>query len=568
MATAQLHNRDAERALLGSCLLGKSDLVVRVRELLPDGAFYTPKHAALWRVICALVDDGVAPDQITVPARARQTERWADPEDTLYVHDLYEQAPLAAGNATWYAAEIARWARIRRVHQAGTRLAQLAEGVAESGSVEARLDDVLAVAQAELGALATDSVGEDKHLGKLRGALLDAAGLDAITEPAPLIDGLIHVDSLIWVQGKPTSGKSFLVLDWAGCVGAGDKWQGYPTRRGEVLYLIAEGVSGIKQRVRAWEHSAGHRMAGVHFLPVAVQSADPAQWTALCRLAGELRPAMTILDTQARVTVGLDENSSQDMGVFVDRIEQLRAAAGGAIVVVHHQGRDGEHLRGSSALDGAAETVIRVKKEDDRITVDCVKQKNGPEFDPITVRLVSYEMSAILSPIEPGASVQIGTPAIRKMISTWWDSDGTDWVSASHLIKNLGIASTTFHKNKKALIKAGLVEEDGTGKTKRYRLTQSAMSPTVPSTVPKAHGTQAIDDGVGPTVPPPRRGGTDGTVPLWPEPGEGSKTSTGSGLVTQHDRPPDVPCEKCGLPLDGFYAAQGHRRHTGCEEQP
>ena len=512
----QLHNRDAERAVLGSCLLGKLDLVAEIRAQLPADAFYTPRHAALWRVICALADDGIPADPITVPTRAKQAgERWSDPDDTVWLTELYSQAPLVASPA--HAAEVARWSRIRRIYETGTRLAQLAEGV--TGDVEERLDQLLATAQAELAGLGDNR--DNRGLSKLRAALLDAVGLDSIAEPAPLIDGLIYVDSLIWVQGKPASGKSFLVLDWAGCVGAGDKWQGYPTRHGTVLYLIAEGVSGIKQRVRAWEASTGHPMSGVHFLPIAVQSADPAQWTALCQLAGELQPAMVILDTQARITVGLDENSSQDMGVFVDRIEQLRgAAAGAAVVVVHHQGRDGEHLRGSSALDGAAETVVRVKKEDDQITVDCVKQKNGPEFDPVSLRLIKYEMSAVLSVIEPGSTVHVGTPAVKKMVSAWWAADDTDWVSVSHIIDTTGAAPKTFHRHKKALVRAGVLEEDGTGRSKRYRLTNttpSFLGVTVSSSVSQGHDTQAIDGGVGVTVSAARRADTDDTHPLWPD---------------------------------------------------
>jgi hypothetical protein len=94
-----------------------------------------------------------------------------------------------------------------------------------------------------------------------------------------------------------------------------------------VLYLVAEGVRGTKKRVRAWEKSMGREMTGVLFLPIAVQSKNGAQWDAFVELVRELKPALIVIDTQARVTVGVEENSNTEMGEFVDRAERLRMAS-------------------------------------------------------------------------------------------------------------------------------------------------------------------------------------------------------------------------------------------------
>ena len=88
--------------------------------------------------------------------------------------------------------------------------------------------------------------------GQLQAAILNSYSLDGLPAPEALIDGILYHDTLAWLHGKPGHGKSFLALDWAGCVSTGLPWQGRVVTLGPVLYVIAEGVTGLRQRVRAW----------------------------------------------------------------------------------------------------------------------------------------------------------------------------------------------------------------------------------------------------------------------------------------------------------------------------
>lgn len=307
-------------------------------------------------------------------------------------------------------------------------------------------------------------------LEKLRAALVDASGLDAIPEPEPLIREVLYRNSTAWLIGPPANAKSFVALDFAGCVGTGEPWQGCRVEQGLVLYMVAEGLSGVRQRVRAWEASMGRPMEGVQFLPVAVQAANRAEWVTFVDLAAELRPTLIVIDTQARVTVGMEENSAKDMGEFVQRVEQLRVATGACVMVVHHQGRSGEHMRGSTALEGAATTIIRVKKDDDMVTVECAKQKDAPEFAKISLRLVSSESSAILA-LTDGSS---GGDAVRafgkEWVRLWWKHFESEPVSVSQLTKAEIVAEATFHRDKFPLVRGGYVVKEGTETRPRYRL--------------------------------------------------------------------------------------------------
>lgn len=309
---------------------------------------------------------------------------------------------------------------------------------------------------------------------QLRAALVTSKGLDLIPDPEPLIGGVLYRDSLAWLYGPPGCCKSFIAIDMAGCIGTGNIWQGFgPVKQGPVLYVVAEGVSGIKKRVRAWERAMHAEMSNVSFLPVAVQAANTEDWLALAQLVREIRPVLIVLDTQARVTTGLEENSAKEMGQFIHRVEQLRKAGDGVcVLVVHHTGRSGDHMRGSIAVDGAATTTIKVTKSDDLIDVDCSKQKDAAPFEPFQLRVVPSESSIILSVTDGMGPSTVDGPATAKLKTTWWDYFETGWTSAGTLIEIAGVSKKTFFRTVKALVTAGMAETKGNPPAVQYRLLQ------------------------------------------------------------------------------------------------
>lgn len=179
--------------------------------------------------------------------------------------------------------------------------------------------------------------------------------------PAPrhLIRDVLTLDSESWIIGAPGSKKSFVALDMAGHVATGKPWQGLETTQGKVVMIVAEGAGGSGKRVRAWRKRNGP-MKGVYFLPRPVQSAKIEDWAVLVKACARLDPVLIVVDTQARVTVGLEENSARDMGVYVDAVRSLREATGACVLSIHHTGRRGGDARGSSALDGAQSTELTV----------------------------------------------------------------------------------------------------------------------------------------------------------------------------------------------------------------
>ena len=102
-------------------------------------------------------------------------------------------------------------------------------------------------------------------------ACLGVEGLRKIPPPQPLVDSFLFQDSLSWFSGGWGQGKSFGAVDVGLCVATGTPWHGHDVQQGHVLYLIAEGASGLSLRVDAWEEATGVEVANITFLPIPVQ---------------------------------------------------------------------------------------------------------------------------------------------------------------------------------------------------------------------------------------------------------------------------------------------------------
>ncbi|MFH8343764.1 AAA family ATPase [Streptomyces sp. NPDC018045] len=308
------------------------------------------------------------------------------------------------------------------------------------------------------------------RLAELRSLLVDTDGLDSIADPEPLIDGVLYRDSLAWLYGKPGHGKSFVALDWAGCIANGMPWQHREVRRGPVLYLVAEGASGIRRRVRAWEQAFGQRMHDVVFLPVPVQLLHGTDLSAFTFLIREQQPALVVIDTQARVTVGAEENSNTEMGRVVAAADALRQESGACVLMVHHAGKSGLDMRGASAFDGAATSVIKVTKDGEYVEVHSGKQKDTEDFDTVFLRLRPAGQSAVLESREASRLPLDVTRSEETLLATMRESFGTTGATGPQLFEVCDVPKSTFYRSLNSLLGRGALVNIGTEKRAHYKL--------------------------------------------------------------------------------------------------
>jgi AAA domain len=197
-----------------------------------------------------------------------------------------------------------------------------------------------------------------------------------------------------------------------------------------------------------------------------IQFADDIDVAAIGQLMIKYRYDLVIFDTQARCTVGLKENDSTDMGVFVDKLEQLRRLYGACLLLVHHQPRNGEHLRGSIAMDGAAASIWQIAKEKSQVTITTAKQKDIEEPEPFHTQLFPAHKSAVLILLAEGEEALSKNE--MQILATLQDVP-SEWVSKTELKVTCNLPDTTFYANLNKLINKGYVDQtEGRAKMLRY----------------------------------------------------------------------------------------------------
>ena len=183
-----------------------------------------------------------------------------------------------------------------------------------------------------------------------------------------LVKGIVPRAGVSMIYGDSGSGKTFLALDLAMAVAQGELWFGYRTKAAPVIYFPLEGA-GVQNRITAWEvHNDKTLPAGVRVVKEREFSLlDPANTAGIVQavndFAGVSSGALVIIDTMARAVAGHDENDASVMGLAIAAAERIASEVGGAVLLVHHTGKDGKTVRGSSVLRAAAETMLFVESK-------------------------------------------------------------------------------------------------------------------------------------------------------------------------------------------------------------
>src|SRR5699024_11442273 len=119
----------------------------------------------------------------------------------------------------------------------------------------------------------------------------------------------------------------------------------------------AEGATGLNARILAWCELNRIDPADLdgkfYALPTAPQLGELVDVGQLIDLVTEVDAGLLVLDTRARCTVGLEENSATEQGTAIRAAELIQAANNTTVLAVHHSSRGGGAGRGSNAWDGA-----------------------------------------------------------------------------------------------------------------------------------------------------------------------------------------------------------------------
>ena len=283
----------AEQSVLGGMLLSK-DAIADVVEVLSPTDYYRPAHELIHSAILDLYARGEPADPITVASELVKRGEITRVGGPSYLHTLVNSVPTAA-NAEYYAEIVHERAVLRRLVEAGTRIAQM--GYAAEGDV----DEIVNAAQAEIYAVTEQRTNEDyaplgdimegaldeiesigSRSGQMSGVPTGFADLDSLT------NGL-HPGQMIVVAARPAMGKSTLALDFARSCSVKHK---IPS----VFFSLEMGRNEIAMRLL----SAEARVALHHMRSGNMTDED---WTRLARRMPELNDSPLYIDDSPNLSM-------------------------------------------------------------------------------------------------------------------------------------------------------------------------------------------------------------------------------------------------------------------------
>jgi 5S rRNA maturation endonuclease (ribonuclease M5) len=357
------------------------------------------------------------------------------------------------------------------------RVAESLEGVAsEVAIVEAAegkdAADHLAAGRS-LADLVPVTVAEDQGIRVVvRFLSPDELRASAPSEPPWRWHGYVATGALTVLAGKPKAGKSTLslALGHAICVRA-PTFLGHPIDGGPVVYVSEEGTATLAHKLLNGDLRIATRET------VWPRPAWPALVEAARGEASRVGACLLVIDTFA-FWAGLPPEAEKDAGAMQSAMEPLIAGAttGLAVLLVVHArkggGEDGEAVRGSSALAGAADIVLELE----RVGSDSPRQRK-------LLALSRYPQTPAVLVVEhdPGLGawsvVGEGTDRAdardiasrRALLDTLeYDAD----LTRAELEEATGKKSREWHSTLEKLIDDGLVARSGAGKkgdAYRYR---------------------------------------------------------------------------------------------------
>lgn len=213
--------------------------------------------------------------------------------------------------------------------------------------------------------------------------IIPAADLQTLPPIEWIVPGEIPARGITVLFGPSGAGKSFLALDYALKIAQSEP----------VLYMAGEGEYGYRQRVKAWCDHHKQSEGQLYMCIGAVQLMETGDLEAFLAANAAIKPRIVIIDTMARSMVGSDENSTRDMGMFIQACEQVKRALDCAVLIIHHTNKGGVYERGNSALRGASDAMIKITADDDLVIVESAKTKDAQPFQTRYMRLLKVSVS-------------------------------------------------------------------------------------------------------------------------------------------------------------------------------
>lgn len=375
---------EAEQSVLGALLIDAAALP-KVSDILATGDFFARSHQLVYDAVGTLVADGHSVDTVSVFERLQRDGNAGDAGGLVYLDQLVQSVP-SAGNLRRYAEIVVERSNLRAI------IARADEAVARAFRNEPAADI--------LGDMkdAFARLSEERKLGSAGIPLLTLGELREKSHAVTwLVKHAIPADDVGMLFGASGTFKSFLAVDLAGHVAHGLPWLGKRTTQGDVLYIAAEGGTGLYNRFYAWHKARRlhYEKAPITVVPVAIDLTQDARRVVDAAKTKGIKPVLVVVDTMSQTFAG-EENSAAEVAAYFRALGvAIREAWGCAVLILHHTGHAvTERPRGSSAMRANLGFMLGVHRDEKEMiaTLSCLKQKDGDTFQDTTFSLTPYRL--------------------------------------------------------------------------------------------------------------------------------------------------------------------------------
>ncbi len=411
------HNIEAEQSAIGGMLLSQ-EAVADVLEVVSGSDFYSPKHELIFNAIIHLFGRGEPTDVIAVTDHLNKQGNLLKAGGADYLHSLSSFVPTAA-SAGYYAKIVSDKAILRRLINAGTRIAQ--SGYESQGEVE----DLVNQAQSEVFAVVSQTAKDD-YVGlseSIDFAIRDielaqnrGGGLTGIPTGFTNLDTYthgLHSGQLVIVAARPSVGKSTFALDIA-------RNAAIRNNNATIFFSLEMGRSEIAMRMLSAE-------SGIYLQSMRKGTLTEGDWAKLAAVRGKINdaplyiddsPNMSLVEIRAKCRrlaqqvqlkmVVIDyiqlmssgkkvESRQQEVSEFSRALKLLAKELNVPVVALSQLNRQPEqtkdkrpelsHLRESGSLEQDADVVVLLHREGlfekdhpraGEADLILAKQRNGP----------------------------------------------------------------------------------------------------------------------------------------------------------------------------------------------
>lgn len=207
-----------------------------------------------------------------------------------------------------------------------------------------------------------------------------------------LIKGVLPRGGVAELYGPPSAGKTFVVLNACLAIARGlPTWHGRRVKQAGVVYVAAEGGGGMAKRLLAYQEYHDLDLGGLlsfRMVTVGVNIREEADRVVAACAEMPDGVGVVVLDTMNRTMGGGDENSSKEMGQYLQGAAQIGEATGALVLIIHHPGKNEDlGARGHSSLLGNIDCEMKLRRDGNVRVLEVTKQRDGSDGDEFAFHL-------------------------------------------------------------------------------------------------------------------------------------------------------------------------------------